>query len=111
RKGQPAAPAGRRRRRIGFWGCRHNGFPGISNLQSDGHLDGPGACGRFSNLSGMFMDQAESLISDYAVSEHFMFLNPKAKENFEAVLMAFFRKAAESGAATLDALKGRDVED
>jgi len=59
----------------------------------------------------MFMDQAESLISDYAVSEHFMFLNPKAKENFEAVLMAFFRKAAESGAATLDALKGRDVED
>ena len=57
------------------------------------------------------MDQAESLISDYAVSEHFMFLNPKAKENFEAVLMAFFRKAAESGAATLDALKGRDVED
>ena len=39
----------------------------------------------------MFMDQAESLISDYAVSEHFMFLDPKAKENVEAVLTAFFR--------------------
>ncbi|MDB5050030.1 MAG: hypothetical protein JWO30_3101 [Fibrobacteres bacterium] len=59
----------------------------------------------------MFMDQAESLISDYAVSEHFMFLDPKAKENVEPVLMAFFRKAAEGGAPALDALKAKDVED
>ena len=45
----------------------------------------------------MFMDQAESLISDYAVSEHFMFLPPKAKENVEPVLTAFFKKASEKG--------------
>ena len=57
------------------------------------------------------MDQAESLISDYAVSEHFMFLDPKAKENVEPVLLAFFRKAAEGGAATLESLKAKDVED
>jgi uncharacterized protein YecA (UPF0149 family) len=59
----------------------------------------------------MFMDQAESLISDYAVSEHFMFLDPKAKENVEPVLMAFFRRAAEGGAPALDALKAKDVEE
>jgi SEC-C motif len=58
----------------------------------------------------MFMDQAESLISEYAGSEHFMFLDPKAKENVEPVLMAFFRKAAESGLPSLDALKAKDVE-
>jgi hypothetical protein len=60
----------------------------------------------------MFMDQAESLISDYAVSEHYMFLDPKAKENVEAVLTAFFRKAAEGmgAAAGLDSLKAKDVE-
>jgi hypothetical protein len=59
----------------------------------------------------MFMDQAESLISDYAVSEHFMFLPPQAKENVEPVLMAFFRKASERGGATLETLKAKDVED
>lgn len=64
----------------------------------------------------MFMDQAESLISDYAASEHYMFLAPDAKENVEPILMAFFRKAAkggsaaESGAAALDGLKAKDVE-
>jgi hypothetical protein len=50
----------------------------------------------------MFMDQAESLIADYAVSEHFMFLDPKAKENVEPVLLAFFKKASE---------RGEDIED
>jgi hypothetical protein len=59
----------------------------------------------------MFMDQAESLISDYAVSEHFMFLPPKAKENVEPVLTAFFKKAAEKGGMSLDSLKAKDVED
>ncbi|MDB5105174.1 MAG: hypothetical protein JWP91_2863 [Fibrobacteres bacterium] len=59
----------------------------------------------------MFMDQAESLISDYAVSEHYMFLDPKARENVEPVLMAFFRKAAEGGGATLESLKAKDVEE
>ena len=58
----------------------------------------------------MFMDQAESLISDYAVSEHFMFLDPQAKENVEPVLTAFFRAASEGGPATLDGLKAKDVE-
>ena len=59
----------------------------------------------------MFMDQAESLISDYSVSEHYMFLDPKARENVESVLIAFFRKAAERGGAALDSLKAKDVED
>jgi hypothetical protein len=71
----------------------------------------------------MFMDQAESLISDYAASEHFMFLSPQAKENLEPVLAAFFRKAAEGGPASqgrpeaesrpaaLEALKAKDVEE
>jgi hypothetical protein len=58
----------------------------------------------------MFMDQAESLISDYAASEHFMFLNPKAKENVEPILTAFFKKAGEGGQPSLDALKAKDVE-
>jgi hypothetical protein len=60
----------------------------------------------------MIMEQAESLISDYSVSEHYMFLDSKAKENVEAVLIAFFRMAAESaGALTgLDSLKAKDVE-
>lgn len=59
----------------------------------------------------MFMDQAESLIADYSVSEHFMFLDPKAKENVEPVLLAFFKKASERGEATLDSLKAKDIED
>ncbi len=58
----------------------------------------------------MFLDQAESLIADYAGSEHFLFLDPKAKENVESVLTAFFRKAAESGLPALESLKAKDVE-
>jgi hypothetical protein len=64
----------------------------------------------------MFMDQAESLISDYAASEHFMFLSPQAKENLEPVLAAFFRKAMEGNPAAetrpsgLEDLKAKDVE-
>jgi SEC-C motif len=59
----------------------------------------------------MFQDQAESLISEYAASEHFLFLQGPAKEGAESVLTAFFRRAGELGRGTLQDFKGRDMED
>ncbi|HLP41456.1 MAG TPA: SEC-C metal-binding domain-containing protein [Fibrobacteria bacterium] len=59
----------------------------------------------------LILDQAESFISDYAASEHFMFLKAPAKEDAEGLLLAFFRQAADRGLATLSDLKAKDVED
>ncbi len=59
----------------------------------------------------MFQDQAESLISEYAGSEHFLFLRGPAKEGAESVLTTFFRRAGDLGRPTLQDLKGKDVED
>src|SRR4051812_20116988 len=62
----------------------------------------------------MLQEQAENFISEYAGSEHFLFLNPIAKQNAEPVLMAFFKQAdeiRELGFATMDSLKARDVEE
>ena len=58
----------------------------------------------------MFRDQADSLIAEYAGSEHFLLLQGPAKERAEGVLGAFFREAAQAGRATLDDLKAKDVE-
>jgi hypothetical protein len=58
----------------------------------------------------MLLDQAENFISDYASSEHFMFLPPAVKENAESLLGAFFRQAGEKTQA-LESLKARDVEE
>ena len=57
------------------------------------------------------MDQAETYVSDYAASEHFMFLPPAAKEDAESLLLAFFRAAKERGAFALADVKAKDVED
>lgn len=59
----------------------------------------------------MFQDEAESFISEYASSEHFLFLRGPAKEGAEIVLTTFFKKAGELGRPALQDLKGKDVED
>ena len=59
----------------------------------------------------MFQDQAESLVSEYAGSEHFLFLSGQAKEGAESVLTAFFRQAQHLDRSTLQDLKAKDVED
>jgi hypothetical protein len=58
----------------------------------------------------MLLDQAESYISDYSSSEHFMFLPPAVKENAESLLVAFFRKAGEK-TGSLESLKAKEVEE
>jgi hypothetical protein len=58
----------------------------------------------------MLLDQAESLISEYTSSEHFMFLPPAVKDGAEGLLGAFFRKAGEK-TKDLESLKAREVED
>ena len=58
----------------------------------------------------MFQDQADSLMAEYAGSEHFLLMDPHAKENAEGVLHAFFTAAAGRGHASLDAFKSKDVE-
>ncbi len=59
----------------------------------------------------MLLHQAQSLVSDYTPSEHFIILPPALKENAESLLMAFFREAGPRGIASLDALKPKDVEE
>lgn len=59
----------------------------------------------------MILDQAESFVSDYSSSEHFMFLPPAVKDGAESLLMTFFRQAKDRGIATLADLKAKDVED
>ncbi len=58
----------------------------------------------------MFHDQAESLVSEYATSEHFLFLNGPAKDGAESILTAFFRHAHDLAPPSLEGMKGRDVE-
>jgi hypothetical protein len=58
----------------------------------------------------MFQDQAESLISEYTTSEHFLFLKGKANEGAELVLASFFKRAQEFGHPTLQDLMGKDIE-
>jgi hypothetical protein len=59
----------------------------------------------------VLLDQAESFISDYAASEHFMFLKSEAKDGAESLLLAFFRQAKDRGIPALDALRPKDVEE
>lgn len=59
----------------------------------------------------MILDQAESFISEYASSEHFMFLKGEVKDSAESLLTTFFRQAKERGVFALENLKGKDVED
>jgi hypothetical protein len=58
----------------------------------------------------MLREQAESLISEYAGSEHFLLADAAAKDQAEGVLGAFFRAAAGLGLATLEDLKAKHVE-
>jgi hypothetical protein len=58
----------------------------------------------------MLREQAESLISEYAVSEHFLLAEAAAKDQAEGVLGAFFREAAALGLPELADLKGKHVE-
>jgi hypothetical protein len=61
-------------------------------------------------LPSKMRDEAESLISEYANSEHFLLLEGPARDQIESLLGAFFREAAARGPETLDALKAKDVE-
>jgi len=58
----------------------------------------------------MLREQAESLISEYAASEHFLLLEGPAKDQIESLLGAFFREAAALGPETLADLKAKHVE-
>jgi hypothetical protein len=58
----------------------------------------------------MILSQAEPYIDDYLTSEHLLFLDPAIKENADGVLRAFFQKAGERGASSLEALKAAVVE-
>jgi hypothetical protein len=59
----------------------------------------------------MILDQAENFVSEYAASEHFMFLKPEVKEGAEGLLLAFFRLAKERGLFSLEEMKAKDVEE
>lgn len=58
----------------------------------------------------MLLEQAESLISEYAGSEHFLLAEGPARDRIEGILSAFFREAAALGPAGLDDLKAKHVE-
>jgi hypothetical protein len=58
----------------------------------------------------MLREQGESLISEYAGSEHFLLLDGPAKDQIEGLLGAFFREAAALGPGSLDDLKAKHVE-
>ncbi len=52
----------------------------------------------------------ESYIDDYAGSEQFRFVDSVVKESAEGILNAFFEKAAERGANSLETLNAKTVE-
>ena len=58
----------------------------------------------------MLREQAESLISEYASSEHFLVSEGPEKDRIEGMLGAFFREAAALGPATLEDLKSKQIE-
>ena len=58
----------------------------------------------------MLREQAESLISEYANSEHFLLLEGSEKDHAEGMLGAFFRETAALGLETLDEVKAKHVE-
>ena len=58
----------------------------------------------------MLREQAESLISEYAGSEHFLLQTESAKGDVEGVLGAFFREAEARGHKALEDFKAKDVE-
>ncbi len=59
----------------------------------------------------MLREQADNFISDYASSEHFLFLEGKLKDSAESVLQAFFKQAEEQGVTSLEDLRARQVEE
>ena len=58
----------------------------------------------------MLRERAESLISEYAGSEHFLLEVGPVKDGAEALLSAFFREAAALGLESLDDIKAKHVE-
>jgi hypothetical protein len=58
----------------------------------------------------LILDQVEPYLDDYLGSEHRLFLEAAAKEHADGVLRAFFQKAAERGATSLEGLKASAVE-
>ncbi len=59
----------------------------------------------------MLREQAENFISDYASSEHFLFLEGGLKDSAESILLAFFRQGESLGVTELEALRARQVEE
>jgi len=59
----------------------------------------------------VLIQQTEPYLDDYLGSEHLLFLNPLIKEHADGILRAFFQRAEARGAAALEALKAKTVEE
>jgi len=58
----------------------------------------------------MFLESAESLISEYLSSEHLLFLQGPEKEGAESVLTYFFHQAKDLGIPHILDLRAKNVE-
>ena len=58
----------------------------------------------------MIFSDSDSYIDEYTGSQQFLFLDPAIKEHAEGALRAFFEKAAEHGAHSLETLTAKTVE-